>query len=72
MDTAPPRWRKSQRSNPNGACVELGALSAGRVGMRNSRHPEGVVLIHGGAEFRAFLHGVKNGEFDDLAEGARL
>jgi Domain of unknown function (DUF397) len=34
--------------------------------MRNSRHPQGPVLIFSQAEVRAFLEGVKDGDFDDL------
>jgi hypothetical protein len=64
------RWRKSQASNPGGSCVQVAELADGAIAMRNSRYPSGPALIYTRAEIAAFLAGVKNGEFDDLA--ARL
>jgi hypothetical protein len=60
-----PAWRKAQRSVGNGACVELAPVN-GMVAMRNSRDPDGPVLFYTPAEWRAFVHGAKAGEFDDL------
>jgi len=62
-------WRKSRASNPSGNCVELAALADGAVAVRNSRFPEGPALVYTRAEIAAFLSGVRNGEFDDLACG---
>ncbi|HEY2315442.1 MAG TPA: DUF397 domain-containing protein [Streptosporangiaceae bacterium] len=61
------KWRKSSASNPSGNCVELAALSDGRVAVRNSRQPDGPALVYTRGEVAAFLVGVRNGEFDDLA-----
>jgi Domain of unknown function (DUF397) len=66
-ELGPVEWRKSTVSNPNGNCVELAALPEGSVAVRNSRQPEGPALVYTRAEVSAFLAGVRNGEFDDLA-----
>jgi hypothetical protein len=60
-------WRKSKWSNPSGNCVEVAALAGGGVAVRNSRHPAGPALVYTRAEIAAFLAGVRDGEFDDLA-----
>jgi uncharacterized protein DUF397 len=60
------RWGKSARSSAQGNCVETARLADGEVAMRNSRHPSGPALIFSQAEARAFLEGVKDGDFDHL------
>lgn len=59
-------WRKGQRSSATGNCVQTAKVPSGGVGIRNSRQPDGPVLLFGDAEIRAFLEAIKNGEFDEL------
>jgi hypothetical protein len=54
-------WRKSSYSNPSGNCVEAAEVPGG-VAMRNSRFPDGPALVFTGAEWTAFLRGVKDGD----------
>ena len=55
-------WRKSSYSNPSGNCLEAAMVSGG-VAVRNSRFPDGPALVFTGAEWDAFLRGVKDGDF---------
>ena len=66
-DLATAQWRTSSFSADNGVCVEVAALPDGRIAVRNSNHPEDGVVLFTRAEMNAWIHGVKAGEFDDLA-----
>ncbi len=57
---------KSSLSYANGNCVEVTSLPGGEMGVRNSRDSTGPVLVFTPAEWRAFLGGVRNGEFDSF------
>lgn len=59
-------WRTSSFSGNNGTCVEVAALPDGHIAMRNSRKPDGGVILFTRAEIDAWIRGVKAGEFDDL------
>lgn len=59
-------WMKSHHSNPSGNCVEMALLPGGDVAVRNSRHPEGPALVYTEGEVRAFLAGVRDGDFDTV------
>lgn len=60
-------WRKSRRSGAVGNCVEVARLANGDIAVRNSRFPDGPALVYTQAEITAFVGGIKDGEFDDLA-----
>ncbi len=64
--SARPAWIKSSLSYANGNCVEVSELEQGAVGVRNSRDREGPVLRFTPEEWRAFIGGVRKGEFDDF------
>lgn len=51
-------WRKSSRSGSGDQCVEVAALSAGRLAVRDSKDPHGAVLSFTATEWRRFLQGI--------------
>jgi hypothetical protein len=59
-------WVKSSLSFANGDCVEVASLPDGQVGVRDSKDTEGPVLRFTPAEWKAFVGGVRNGEFDRI------
>lgn len=60
-------WRKSTHSGGNGGdCVEVAVNLPGIVAVRDTKDPDGVALTFSRAAWRAFLAGVRAGEFDRL------
>ena len=60
-------WCKAQRSSANGACVEIASAVGRVVAIRDSKDPDGPILVYTQAEFSAFLEGARSGEFDRFA-----
>ncbi|MFT2018878.1 DUF397 domain-containing protein [Streptomyces sp. 796.1] len=57
-------WRKSSYSGgEQGQCVEV-AETASAVHVRDSKNPDGPVLLFPAGSFTGFVSGIKNGEFD--------
>jgi hypothetical protein len=57
-------WRKSSLSGASGDCVEVAFTDGQDVCVRDSKDPSGPVLEFTPTEWRAFLAGVRHGEFD--------
>jgi sirohydrochlorin ferrochelatase len=57
-------WRKSRHSGTEDACVETAFLADGDVAVRDSKNRSGPVLRYTPGEWRAFIAGVKDGEFE--------
>jgi hypothetical protein len=51
-------WRKPERSNPNGACAEVGTMP-GAVVVRDTKNRRGPVLRYAPAVWREFTTKVK-------------
>ena len=62
MNLATANWRKSSHSGSNG-CVEV-AHGDDQIAVRDSKDPSGPMLLFTPVEWRAFLAGVRDGEFD--------
>ena len=54
-------WRKSTYSNGSGGnCVEVADLPNGRA-VRDSKHPQGPILVFATDQWHAFVQGIKAG-----------
>lgn len=67
VDLSRASWKKSSHSGGNGGnCVEVATNLPGLVAVRDSKDPSGPALVFMPGEWKAFLGGVKRGEFNDL------
>lgn len=66
MDLSDARWRKSSSSNGDDGvdCVEVAFLPAARVAVRDTKDRARIPHLHSTAGWRAFVDGVRAGEFD--------
>ena len=66
MPDSESRWVKSSLSFSNSNCVQVASLPDGGIGIRDSKNPGGPVLRFTSDEWRAFIGGVRDGEFDSF------
>jgi hypothetical protein len=64
VDLTGAQWRKSTRSGSTGNCVEVAKNLDGVIAVRDSKDPNGPVLLFTPDEWTAFTSGTKDGEFD--------
>jgi hypothetical protein len=60
-------WTKSSYCESSG-CIEVAKLQNGDVLLRDSKQADGPVLQYTPQEWRAFLDGAKDGQFDKYAQ----
>jgi hypothetical protein len=59
-------WRTALSCN-GGTCIKV-AASGESILIADSKEPDGPILTYTPAEWREFLAGAKNGDFDDLTQ----
>jgi hypothetical protein len=63
MDLSNAQWFKSSRSSGTGQCVEV-AIQADGVAVRDTKNRDAGHLEFTPEEWKAFIGGAKDGEFD--------
>ncbi|MFG3619362.1 DUF397 domain-containing protein [Nocardia sp. NPDC047654] len=66
VDLSGARWFKSSRSSAGSDCVEIAHLDGGRVGVRDSKNPQGGVLVFSPSAWDAFVSGRGTGSSTDV------
>jgi Domain of unknown function (DUF397) len=62
MDRSAAIWKKSRYSNGSANCVEIATNFRGRVAVRDSKDPDGPILVFTTSEWDAFLRMVNEGD----------
>ncbi|WP_067478311.1 DUF397 domain-containing protein [Nocardia amamiensis] len=64
VDLSGAKWFKSTHSGADQDCAEVAFLEGGRIGVRDSKNPTGLVLVFAPGEWDTFTAGVADGEFE--------
>lgn len=70
LDLPASTWRKSSYSSGGGNCVEVAVLADGRVAVRDSKDPDGGMLLFTTAAMTAWTSGIKDDAFSLCARTA--
>ncbi|MFE4518072.1 DUF397 domain-containing protein [Kitasatospora sp. NPDC056783] len=62
-DLARGTWRKSTYSDPEGQCVEVSDELPGHLPVRDSKDPDGPILVFHATAWQSFVSAVRTGEF---------
>jgi len=65
-------WYKSTYSGENGYCVAVALLADGSVALRDTKNPDGPVLVFHDFEWDNFIADAKDGGFDRATLAERL
>ncbi|MGV9267907.1 DUF397 domain-containing protein [Kitasatospora sp. NPDC003701] len=66
VDLRSARWRKSTYSDNGGECLEVAAGVPGLIPVRDSKDPDGPVLVFPVGTWQSFVFAVRAGEFGIL------
>ncbi|MEG8184507.1 DUF397 domain-containing protein [Nocardia terpenica] len=64
VDLSGAQWFTSSRTSAGKECVEIAFVEDGFVGLRDSNNRTRPALVFTPGEWRAFIAGAKDGEFD--------
>lgn len=65
IDLGVAAWRKSTRTQQSGQCVEVARVGEA-IAVRDSKDPNGAVLVFTVRGFATFLEGIARGDFDQV------
>ncbi|MET8541446.1 DUF397 domain-containing protein [Kitasatospora sp. NPDC004799] len=66
VDLSGAAWFKSSHSNNGGSCVEVAPGLPGLAPVRDSKDPEGPVLVFPVGAWESFVAAVRSGEFGEV------
>ncbi|MEU9337179.1 DUF397 domain-containing protein [Streptomyces sp. NPDC048290] len=67
LDLTQVQWTVSSHSGGGGDCVRVGAID-GHILIGDTKNPDRAPHVFTPSELRAFLNGVRDGEFDHLIQ----